>query len=206
MKIAKARITGDTLHVHHEWSSSLVTWNGSHCVLLDVPDQMLEVSKALYLMQSLPLAESKKVDHVYLPYHSSLEVSLDSDEVSEKISCRICAQMLPKKLMRRHVGVHILPEDLGLVCGFCGLKDYSIELERGSGRGKAATMVAGRNREYISKFSKRREIYQVHNAQTGLLYVNNAKQYSGVTTCQSTFDPVPKRIADGEEKLMGIKK
>ena len=52
-----------------------MTWNGSHCVIIDIPDQILEISKALYLMQSLPLIESQKVDHVHLPYHSSLEVS-----------------------------------------------------------------------------------------------------------------------------------
>ena len=71
-------------------------------------------------MQSLPLAESQKVDHAHLPYHSSLEVTLDSDEAGDKIPCRICAQMVPKKLMCRHVGAHILQEDLGLVCRFCG--------------------------------------------------------------------------------------
>ena len=68
VKIAKANITGDMLHIHHTWSSNLMTWNGSHCVLIDIPDQILEVSKALYLMQSLPLAESQKVDHMHLPF------------------------------------------------------------------------------------------------------------------------------------------
>ena len=214
VKIAKARITGDTLHVHHEWSSSLLTWNGSHCVLLDIPDQMLEASKALYLMQSLPLAESQKVDHVYLPYHSSLEVSLDSDEVGDKVPCRICDQMLPKKLMRRHVGVHILQEDLGLVCGFCGLKDCSIELERGSGRGKTATMVPGSNCGYISKFS----LKSAEKSTKSGPCTNRPVTCEQCKTVQWSYNlpnhfrskhsdyPVPKRIADGEEKLMGIKK
>ena len=41
VKIAKANITGAMLHIHQTWSSDLMTWNGSHCVLNDTPDQIL---------------------------------------------------------------------------------------------------------------------------------------------------------------------
>ena len=213
MKITKANITGDMLHIHHTWSSNLMTWKGSHCVLIDIPDQILEVSKALYLMQSLPLAESQKVDHVHLPYHSSLEVSFDSD-VGDKIPCRLCAQMLPKKLMRGHVGVHILQEDLGVVCGFCGIKDCSIELERGSGRGKTETLVAGNNCEDLSNFSMKSAEKSTKSGPC----TNRPVLCDQCKTVQWSYNltihfrskhsdyPVPKRIAHEEEKFVGIKK
>ena len=75
-------------------------------------------------MQLVPLVECQKVENVYLPYHSSLEVCLDSDEVGDKIiPCRLCSEMHPRKLMRRYVAGHIHNEDLDIVCGFCGFKD-----------------------------------------------------------------------------------
>ena len=55
--------------------------------------------------------------------------------------------------MRKHVSKHVLSENLDMVCGFCGLKSCSIELVRGSGRGKTATLIPGSNCEYITKFS-----------------------------------------------------
>ena len=150
---------------------------------------------------------------MHLPYHSSLEVSVDWDYVGDEIPCRLRAQMLPKKLMRRHVGVHILQEDLGVVCGFCSMKDYSIELERGSGRGKTATLVPGSNCEY-SKFS----LKSAEKSTKSGPCTNRPVLCDQCKTVQWSYNlpfhfrsknsdyPVPKRIADEEEKSMGIKK
>ena len=191
VKIGKAIITGDSLHVNNDWSSSVMTLNGSHCILLDMPDHYLDVGKALGLMKSLPLVESQKVENAYLPYHSSLQVLLDSDEVGDKVPCHLCGDLYPKKLMRRHVGGHILQDDLDIVCGFCGLKDCSIELERGSGRGKTATMVPGSNCEYVSKFSlKSAEKSTKSGPCTNRpILCEHCKLCSGLTICQTTFVP-----------------
>ena len=43
------------------------------------------------------------------------------------------------KLMRLHVGKHILQDGLINVCGFCGTQECSIALSKSSGRGKSAT-------------------------------------------------------------------
>ena len=83
------------------WLSSLMTWNGSHFIMMDILDQMLNVGNALYLMPSLPLVESQEVENAYLPYHSSLEVCLNSDEVDDKIPCCLCGEMHPKKLLHK---------------------------------------------------------------------------------------------------------
>ena len=64
-------------------------------------------------MQLVPLVECQKVENVYLPYHSSLEVCLNSDKGNDKISCRLCGKMHPKKLLRRHVGEHIVQDIYG---------------------------------------------------------------------------------------------
>ena len=132
----------------------------------------------------------------------------------DKIPCRLCAQMLPKKLMRRHVGVHILQEDLGVVCGFCGMKDCSIELEGGSERGKTATLVPGSNCEYLSKFSLKSAAKSTKSGPC----TNRPVLCDQCKTVQWSYNlpihfrskhsdyPVPKRIADEEEKFMGIKK
>ena len=85
-----------------------------------MPDHYLDVGKALGLMKSLPLVESQKVENAYLPYHSSLQVLLDSDVVGDKVPCHLCGDLYPKKLMRRHVGGHILQDDLDIVCEFLG--------------------------------------------------------------------------------------
>ena len=55
--------------------------------------------------------------------------------------------------MRKHIGVHIVKDDLGMVCGFCGIDGCSIALARGSGRGKTATLVPSANCEYLCKFN-----------------------------------------------------
>ena len=110
-------------------------------------------------MQLVPLVECQKVENVYLPYHSFLEVCLDSHEVGDKMFlCRLSGEMHPRKLMRRHVAGHIHNEDLDIVCGFCGFKDSSIDLDRGSGRGKTATVVPRSNCKYASKFSLKRAV------------------------------------------------
>ena len=57
------------------------------------------------------------------------------------------------KIMRKHVGQHILADGLENACGFCGLVGCIIDLITGSGRGKTATLTAGSNCPYKTKFS-----------------------------------------------------
>jgi hypothetical protein len=213
VKIGQANVTEDIITFNNVWSSTLITWKGTHCALVDIPDLILDRQKAVKLMQSLPLADHQKVDNLFLPYHPSLEVSLDCD-ITDKIPCRLCGELFAKKLMRRHIGKHILEDNLGLVCGFCGLNDCSIALEVGSGRGKTATLVPGSNCEYASKFSLKSA---EKSTRTGPC-TNRPITCNLCKTIQWTYNmpghyrskhsdhPVPKRIADGEEERMGIRK
>ena len=80
-----------------------------------MPDLRLDKQKAVKVMQSLPVADHQKVENLFLPYHSSLEVSLDSDDITNKIPCRLCGELFKRKLMRRHIGKHVLGDNFGLV-------------------------------------------------------------------------------------------
>ena len=55
--------------------------------------------------------------------------------------------------MRKHIGSHILIENLKSVCGFCGMSGCSIEIVQGSGRGKTSSRIVASNCEYKVKFS-----------------------------------------------------
>ena len=152
VKIGQANVIEDIVSFNQGWSSILMTWKGTHCALVDMPDLELEMDKAVRLMQSLPVADHQKVENSFLPYHSSLEVPLDLGETMKKIPCRLCGELLTKKLMRTHVEKHVLEDNLGIVCGFCGMGDCSVTLEVGSGRGKTVTLKPASNCEYVCKF------------------------------------------------------
>lgn len=134
-------------------SQGLHTWKGAQCVSLNLCDSAFEFEKVCSLMTSLPVAECQPIQFSWLPYHPSLEVELERGETESKRVCKICGEEINAKSMRKHVGKHVLSENLDMVCGFCGLKSCSIELVRGSGRGKTATLIPGSNCEYITKFS-----------------------------------------------------
>ena len=107
------------------------------CVTLQLSDMELAVFKAVEIFQSLPIVDSQRIElSTCLPYHETLATSIEPGTLSEKLSCRICGEDLSKKVMRKHVGVHITKSDLKLVCRFCGIEGCSIDLVRGSGRGK----------------------------------------------------------------------
>ena len=73
--------------------------------------------------------------------------------LSDKIPCRICGELLNKKVMRKHVGIHIIKDDMGMVCRFCGMEGCTIELAKGSGKEKTTIFVPGSNCQYVNKFS-----------------------------------------------------
>ena len=59
-------------------SSGLLTWKGSYCVSLHLTRMELEMSKAIEILQSLPTVDNQCVELSCLPYHQSLEISLES--------------------------------------------------------------------------------------------------------------------------------
>ena len=67
--------------------------------------------------------------------------------------CRVCGENMDQKIMRIHVGKHIIKEKLENVCGFCCVSGCTIQLVSGSGRGKTVTMIAESNCPYKKKFS-----------------------------------------------------
>ena len=55
--------------------------------------------------------------------------------------------------MRKHNASHILIDKLENVCGFCGVLGCSINIVKGSGKGKIASKSVSSNCEYSVKFS-----------------------------------------------------
>jgi len=214
VKICHARIGQEKLKFL-QTSSGLLTWKGSHCVTLHLTDMELAVFKAVEIFQSLPIVDSQRIElSTCLPYHETLAVSIEPGSLSEKIPCRICGEGLSIKAMRKHVGVHIIKSDLGLVCGFCGIEGCSIDLVRGSGRGKTATMIPGSNCEYLCKFS----LKSAEKSTKSGPCTNRPVVCSICSTVQWSYNlpihfrakhsdhPIPARASDEETKFMGIEK
>ena len=86
VKIGQADVTEEIISFNNVWSSTLVTWKGTNCALVYMPHSRLDKQKAVKLMKSLPVADNQKVENSFLPYHSSLVVSLD--DITNKIPCR----------------------------------------------------------------------------------------------------------------------
>ena len=192
-------------------SSGLLTWRGSYCISIQVSNSELAISKAIEILQSLPIVDNQLVDIACLPYHQSLELSLDPGILSDKIPCRICGEEISNKGMRKHVGIHIIKGDLGLVCAFCGIEGCSVELVK-SGRGKTATLIPGSNCEYFSKFS----IKSSEKSTKSGPCTNRPVSCSVCKTVQWSYNlsahfrikhrdyPIPTNISEEERKFMGI--
>ena len=114
----------------------------------------LDLAEASHYLKALPLVDPKSIAVPCLPYHNSLLELCDSvNTVSTSIQCKLCQKEMDIKGMRRHIGAHILLEELKDVCGFCGVAGCSIGIAKSSGYGKTATMSATSNCIYKSKFS-----------------------------------------------------
>ena len=107
VNVCHVRVTEEKMQIL-QTSSGLLTWKGSYCVSLHLTRMELEMSKAIEILQSLPTVDNQCVELSCLPYHQSLEISLESGILSEKIPCRICGEEISKKAMRKHVGVYII--------------------------------------------------------------------------------------------------
>ena len=68
----------------------------------------------------------------------------------EKVPRKLCCKDFDLKVMRQHVGRHILEQTLVNVCGFCGMQGCSIEFKSSSGRGKTASLSARSNCTYFA--------------------------------------------------------
>ena len=115
-------------------SPGTVTWKGNACTIIDLQGMRVAMEQAISLMSAVPQSGVRQGNLSGLPYHVLL---IDVDQ----------------KIMRRHVGKHILKEKLENVCGFCGVSGCTIQLVSGSGRGKTVTMIAESNGPYKKKFS-----------------------------------------------------
>ena len=153
VKICQANIADNMLKVTNSTADGLTTWSGTHCASLRLTDMSIDMSKAVSIMSSLPLVDTQSIQLSLLPYHPSLAVTVQTGDATTKVPCRLCEERVETKVMCKHVGKHILKDNLGIVCGFCGLGTCSIDLVRGSGRGKTVTFVPGSNCEYLVKFS-----------------------------------------------------
>ena len=114
--------------------------------------------------------------------------------------------------MRKHVGKHIIKDRLGIVCRFCGLENCSIDLVRGSGRGKTITLVPGSNCDYIMKFSlKSAETPTKSGPCTNRpITCNHCKtvqwSYNLPKHCEEKHSDhtIPTTVTDAEKKLLGV--
>ena len=211
VNICHAKVN-DGMLVVGDATSRLITWKGTHCCSLNLSNMSLEIEKALSIMTSLPLADNQPTLLACLPYHPSLAVCLQPGEATNKISCQICGEAVEKKAMRKHVGIHIIKDGLGIVCGYCGLASCSIDLVRGSGRGKTMTMIPGSNCTYQVKFSlKSAEMSTKSSPCTNRpITCEHCKtvqwSYNLPKHCKEKHSdyPIPTTITDEERKLLGV--
>ena len=213
VKICHGRINGEKLQLLQS-SSGLMTWKGTHCLPLQLSHMELDLFKATQAFKSLPIVDGQHVDLSCLPYHQSLEISVDPAITADTITCRICGNQLEQKLMRKHVGEHIIRDKMGIVCGFCGLDGCSVDLVRGSGRGKNTTLVPGGNCEYLHKFS-------IKSAEKSTKSGPCTNRPVACEVCKvivwsynlpehyrkkHTNHPIPSQITAEERKFMGLDK
>ena len=134
--------------------SNVMTWKGSHCLLVEQKEMSLEMDNAISIIGSLPVMNASEFNSsFFLSYHTLWEHNTNENKDVNSVTCRLCCEEVPIKQMRTHVGKHILKEQLGDVCGFCGMVGCSIDLIKGSGRGSSVTSTAGSNCSYKCKFS-----------------------------------------------------
>ena len=128
VKICQANIADNMLKVTNSTADGLTTWSGTHCASLSLTDMSIDTSKAVSIMSSLPLVDTQSTQLSLLPYHPSLAVTVQTGDATTKVPCRLCEERVETKVMRKHAGKHILKDNLGIVCGFCGLGTCSIDL------------------------------------------------------------------------------
>ena len=152
-KVMCTKLVDSNLIIVPSRSTHEVVWDGEKCTTIALQNLTIALDEAVELFNSLPLASTKSTTSSLLPYHDSLIDTVDAVVVKEKVPCKLCPKEVELKLMRLHVGKHILQENLINVCGFCGTQGCSIELTKSSGRGKSATQAPKSNCPHASKFS-----------------------------------------------------
>ena len=126
----------------------------------------------------------------------------------------VCGEKVTKKMMRKHIGHHIIKDNLGMVCGFCGMTCCSIALVTGSGRGKTATLIPGGNCDYRTKFS----IKSAEKSTKSGPCTNRPITCKVCKTVQWSYNipqhyqamhskcPIPNMITQEEKNFMGVAK
>ena len=127
--------------------------DGASYVLVQLSNSNIEKEKVSNLMNQIPISVNKVIRSKLLPYDESLTECLGTEEMIDKIKCKLCEKQLLIKNMRKHIGFHILNDSLEYVYGFCGMSGCSIDIIHGSGRGKTACKIISSNCEYKDKFS-----------------------------------------------------
>ena len=168
------------------------------------------MDKAVNIMSSVPLMDTPSIQITFLPYHSLLGVTMQPGDTTTKVPCRLCEERVEKKVMRRHVDNLILKDDLGIVCGFCGLGTCSIDLVRESGRGKTISFVPGSNCQYQVKFSLKSAETPTKSGPCSnrpircIQYKTIQWSYNLPQHCRDKHSDHPIPSTDDEKKLIGI--
>ena len=154
-RIYEGKITNDILILKNASIEEMCYGiDGNLCILVQLRGLCIEREKVMHLMKQIPLSSKAISNSKLLPYDECLKELQASNEMEgENIKCKLCSTIIQKKKMRKHVGTHILKDNLMDVCGFCGLSGCTIDIIRGSGRGKTASKVVSANCEYMEKFS-----------------------------------------------------
>ena len=134
-----------------------MTWKGNACTIIDLKGMRVAREQAISIMSAVPQSGVRQGNLSGLPYHVLLieagEQGTFSNNGQPTYLCRVCGENVDQKIMRRHMGKHILKEKLENVRGFCGVSGCTIQLVSGSGRGKTVTMIAKSNCPYKKKCS-----------------------------------------------------
>ena len=132
-----------------------MTWKGISCTIIDLQGMCVIMEQAIPIMSAVPQSGIRQCNLSGLPYHVLLKEAGEQGSISKNgqptSMCRVYGENVDEKIMRKHVGKHILKEKLENVCGFCDLGGCTIQLVSGSDRGKSATMIAESNCPYKKK-------------------------------------------------------
>ena len=154
MHLGESHVSRNVVYVKNVITNELCkSLDGASCVLVQLSNSSIEKEKVSNLMNQIPFSVNKVSRSKLLPYDESLTECLGTEEMIDKIECKLCEKQLLIENMRKHIGFHILNDSLEDVCGFCGMSGCSIDIIHGSGRGKKASKIISSNCQYKVKFS-----------------------------------------------------
>ena len=112
--ILESHVSRNVVYVKNVITNKLCKSLGTSCVLVQLSNSSIEKEKVSNLMNQIPISVNKVSRSKLLPYDESLIECLGTEEMIDKIKCKLCEKQLLIKNMRKHIGFHILNDSLEL--------------------------------------------------------------------------------------------